>query len=298
MNDDRIDLTRRDFVRGTIGAALASSVFGFDREAMAGVPALPRPPRQATVALVRDQKALNETHEVNAPVLKQMLADAVMLLTGERTPKLAWLSLVHPNDVVGLVDTPHLNPTHREVTEAVRAGLVEAGIAADRIRNAQGGIDKVKPCTALIGLPALKAHWLTGLGTVMKLYILYSGAPSRYHDTDNVKLGEIWHLPDVKGKTRLVLVDALRPLCDKGPQPDPRYLWDYKGLIAGVDPVAVDTTCLRIIMAKRQALRGEPWPISPPPLSVAAADERYGLGTSRVEEIMLKRHGWTEEALI
>ena len=36
----------------------------------------------------------------------------------------------------------------------------------------------------------------------------------------------------------LVLVDALRPLCDKGPQVDPRYLWDYTGLVAGVDAVA------------------------------------------------------------
>ena len=86
---------------------------------------------------------------------------------------------------------------------------------------AQGGPEKVKPCTALIGLPALKAHWLTGIGTVLKNYILYSGNPSAYHREDSAKLGEIWNLSHVKGKTRLVLADALYPLCDKGPQPDP-----------------------------------------------------------------------------
>ena len=102
----------------------------------------------------------------------------------------------------------------------------------------------------------------------------------------------------MKGKTRLVLVDALRPLCDKGPQPDPRYMWDYKGLIAGTDPVAVETIALRIIMEKRRALRGEPWPISHPPLCVAAADERFHLGTSRMEEIKLQRAGWEGEALV
>jgi hypothetical protein len=133
---------------------------------------------------------------------------------------------------------------------------------------------------------------------VLKNYITYSGAPSNYHDANNVKLGEIWQLPIVKGKTRLVVVDALRPLCDKGPQPDPRYMWDYRGLLGGTDPVAVETVCLRIITEKRQALRGEPWPLSPPPLCVTAADETYGLGTSRWSEITLDRVGWTQDALV
>ena len=147
-------------------------------------------------------------------------------------------------------------------------------------------------------MPALKAHWLTGLGTAMKLYIMYSNQPSRYHDAQNANLAETWLLPDVKGKTKLVLVDALRPLCDKGPQPDPRYMWDYKGLIASADPVAVDAVGLRILMAKRKALRGEDWPLSPPPLCVQMADEKFGLGTSRMSEIDLVRAGWNQDELI
>ena len=114
-------------------------------------------------------------------------------------------------------------------------------------------------------------------------YILYSGRPSRYHQDKSAKLGEIWLIPEVKGKTRLVLVDALHPLCDKRPQPDPRYKWAYNGLIAGTDPVAVETVCLKILTEKRQALRGEPWPITPPPICVEAADKAYGLGTSKME---------------
>jgi uncharacterized Fe-S center protein len=102
----------------------------------------------------------------------------------------------------------------------------------------------------------------------------------------------------VKGKTKLVLLDALRPLCDKGPQPDPRFMWDYKGLMASTDPVAIDAVGLEIVMAKRKALRGEAWPITPPPLCVAAADERYNLGTSRLSEIAVEKAGWAEEMLI
>ena len=153
-------------------------------------------------------------------------------------------------------------------------------------------------CTALISMPALKGHWLTGIGTVIKNYILYSGRPSRYHYEKSAKLGEIWLIPGVKGKTRLVLGDALYPLCDKGPQPDPRYKWAYNGLIAGTDPVAVETVCLKILTEKRKALRGEPWPISPPPICVEAADKAYGLGTSNMGEIKISQSGWKEGLLL
>ena len=133
---------------------------------------------------------------------------------------------------------------------------------------------------------------------MLKLYIMYSGSPSRYHKSNSSKLGEIWNFPFVKGKTKLVLVDSLYPLCDKGPQPDPRYQWPYNGLIAGTDPVAVETVCLNIINAKRKAIRGEPWPLSPPPICVEAADKVYGLGTSRMEAIKIEHHGWERDLLL
>jgi len=227
-----------------------------------------------------------------------MLRNVLTKVTGKPDPISAWRSLVKADDVIGLVATDHLNKTHPELIELVRTGLVESGVPKSNIRDAQGGPEKARACTALIALPALKAHWLAGIGTVLKNYITFSGNPSNYHDANNANLGEIWNMPHVKGKTKLVLVDALRPLCDKGPQPDPRYLWDYKGLIAGRDPVAVEAVCLKIILQKRQALQGEPWPLSPPPLCVEMADKKYGLGTSHMEQIQLDRIGWTADALV
>jgi hypothetical protein len=294
-----IHFTRRDFMRGAVGSSVAvgSSLFGLENLAAVMAQAK-RAPRSAAVTVVRDAQALTASHDVNRAVLHRMLGDTIVRVTGKPTPKAAWQSMFTPRDVVGIVPTPHLNPTHRELYDAVSEALVDAGVPAANIVNANGGIEKARACTALVCLPALKAHWLTGIGTVLKNYILFSGSPRNYHDQQNVRLGEVWQLPDVKGKTRLVLVDALRPLCDKGPQVDPRYLWDYNGLIAGTDPVAVESVALRIILAKRQQLRGEPWPLSPPPLCVAAADERYGLGTSRTEEIKVNTAGWTEGLLL
>ena len=293
MKDKKHVLTRRDFIRGTIGATVGASIFGLKwprGEANASPSSL--------VTIVRDKTAMDSSNNVDVAVLKKMLEQTLIKFTGQNNTKDAWMSLVKPDDVIGLVPTDHLNPTHDELVDAVKRSLVDVGIPRDRIKLAQGGPHKPKACTALIALPGLKAHWLTGIGTVMKLYILYSGSPSRYHKGNSAKLGEIWNYPFVKGKTRLVLVDALHPLCDKGPQPDPRYKWAYNGLIAGTDPVAVETVCLKIISEKRKAIRGEPWPLSPPPICVEAADKVYGLGTSRMEEIKIEHYGWDQDLLL
>ena len=292
MKDKKYVVTRRDFLRGTIGAAVGTSILGFNwSEGEAKVHG------SSLVTVVRDKDAMDASKNVNNQILEKMLEQTLIKVTGKNNIKEAWLSLVKPNDVIGLVPTDHLNPTHGEITSAVTNSLLDAGIPKDQIIFAQGGPRMPKKCTALIALPALKAHWLTGIGTVLKNYIMYSGHPSRYHDANSAKLGEIWNLPFVKGKTKLVLVDAIYPLFDKGPQVDPRYQWPYSGLIAGTDPVAVETVCLKIITEKRKATRGEPWPLSPPPLCVKAADEVYGLGNSRMEQIKIENFGWNQDLL-
>ena len=294
MGNDQRRLTRRDFLRGTVGATLAASVLG-----VPWVHGSQSAARSSQVVVVRDKNVMDAQRNVDSVILQSMLDRTVLMVSGRATVQEAWSELIKPDDIVGLVPTPHLNPTHPELVGVVKASLVkEAGISESRIISAQGGKRRPGRCTALISVPALKGHWLTGIGTVLKNYIMYSGRPSRYHDERSAKLGEIWLIPEVKAKTRLVLVDALYPLCDKGPQPDPRYKWAYNGLIAGTDPVAVETVSLNILNAKRQALRGEPWPISPPPVCIEAADNAYGLGTSKLEEIKISHYGWEEELLI
>jgi len=293
MKDKKSVLTRRDFIRGTVGVTLGASILGFNwpkGEAEAAGSSL--------VTIVRHEKAMDSSKNVDRTILEKMFVQTLIKITGQNNTKDAWLRLVKPNDVIGLVPTDHLYPTHDEVVDVVKRSLVDAGIPKDKIRLAQGGPSQPKKCDSLIAIPSLKAHWLTGIGTVMKLYIMYSGSPSSYHHSNSSKLGQIWNLPFVKGKTKLILVDSLIPLCNKGPQPDPRYQWHYNGLIAGTDPVAVETVCLNIINAKRKAIRGKPWPLSPPPICVEAADKVYGLGTSRMEQINIKHYGWERELLL
>jgi hypothetical protein len=294
MTENQKLLTRRDFIRGTVGATFAASIMGVPWAASALAATRP-----SAVCVVRDEKAMDNGLKVDAKILKTMVDQAVMQITGKTDAKSAWNSLFKTDDIVGLVDTPHLNPTHPEIIQVITDSLMQfVGIPEKNIRKAQGGNRRPKQCSALISVPALKAHWLTGIGTVLKNYILYSGRPTHYHQENSAKLGEIWLQPEVKGKTRLILVDALYPLCDKGPQPDPRYKWAYNGIIGGTDPVAVETVCLKVIIKKRHALRGEPWPLSPPPLCVEAADKVYGLGTSDMGKIQINTIGWDKDQLL
>lgn len=293
MKNKKITVTRRDFIRGSVGATIGFTLLG--PEWLKG--AVDKGGR-SLVVIVRDKNAMDTALNVDKNVLVKMLEQTLTHITGKNNMNEAWLKLVSPGDIIGLVPTPLMNPTHDELIDVVKASLISAGIPAENIRNAQGRSVDLEPITALISLPGLKAHWLTGIGTVIKNYILYSGAPRNYHYQDSTKLGEIWNLPQVKGKTKLILVDALHPVCDKGPQVDPRYRWAYNGLIAGTDPVAVETVCLKIIMAKREEIRGEPWPLSPPPICVEAADKVYNLGTSNLKNIDIQTIGWAEDSLI
>jgi hypothetical protein len=186
--------------------------------------------------------------------------------------------------------------TEQAVIDAVVKRVGEAGVAKDRLFADDGGLPYAK-CTALINLPSVKVHTLTGIAVSLKNYINFSAQPSKYH-APSTALGEIFLMPDVKGKTRLVVVDLLRPYFGPGPQINPLHRWNYYGVMVSNDPVAVDAICLKICQAKRNLFKGEEWPITPPPVSIAAADKTYKLGTSDPLKIKLIKAGWDKDILI
>jgi hypothetical protein len=129
--------------------------------------------------------------KVDSRILQAMVDQTVRRVTGKAIIHEAWAELIKPDDIVGLIPTPHLNPTHPELVDVVKESLMTTvGISENNIVMAQGGKRRPGRCTALICIPALKGHWLTGIGTVIKNYIMYSGRPSSYHDAKSAKLGE------------------------------------------------------------------------------------------------------------
>lgn len=289
--------TRRDFLRGTTAGALGASLgLALADTAFAAEPGQAK----ATVILARDEAAVGDDGKPNGRVVEAMLDRAVCRLAGKDDPAAAWRTYIRPDDTVGIKTTVYMISTSKEATEAVRAGATKAGVPAEKILAGDRGNSpgKRKPVTALINVPSLKAHHMSGIGCAIKNYIVYHAKPASLHPRSCSELGAAWQAPAIQGKTRLIVVDALLPLFDKGPQVTPKYRWPYRGLIVGTDPVAVDAVCLRILQAKRDAYKGEPWPVHPPPRSIAVADTKYHLGTSDPAKIHLVKLGWERDVLI
>ena len=294
-------ITRRSFMKGAACGSLGL-VVGLDRFGSAAPPAglFAAADPLARVVLVRNEAAVDEAHAVNAKLVAGMVDEAVMALAGEKDPTKAWGRYVKPEDTVGVKITRcewmrvH---TEQAVVDAVVARVRGLGVPEGRIHAMDGGLPAMD-CTVLINVPSLKVHSLTGMACAIKNYINFASQPSAYHAAGITKLPETFLLPGVKGKTRLVIVDALRPYFGPGPQINPLHRWDYKGIMAATDPVAVDVTALKLCETKRRLFKGEDWPITPPPRFLEAADKDYKLGTSDPAKIKLEKIGWTKDILI
>ena len=82
MTKKRMPLTRRDFLRGTLGTTIGASVIGpgFLR---AGAVAS----GSSTVTIVRDSGAMDASNNVNGSALTAMLDQTLTKHTGKSTPK-------------------------------------------------------------------------------------------------------------------------------------------------------------------------------------------------------------------
>jgi len=118
----------------------------------------------------------------------------------------------------------------------------------------KGRITKVisEKVTALVNVPILKTHGIAGMSCCLKNHYGSFDNPGSYHGNHcNPGLAEFSAIPAVKNKTRLVVVDALRPQYNGGPGLKTDEQWDYHAIIVSRDPVAADAHGLRIINEKR-----------------------------------------------
>jgi hypothetical protein len=260
--------------------------------------------QKSRVVLIRDKNVLDSRGQLSESVLQNMLDKAVTALMDTPDPMSAWKQLVTPTDIVGIkTNVWHYLRTPEQLEAAIWNRLLDAGVKKKNISADDRGVlqDSVfKRSTALINVRPMRTHHWSGLGTLIKNYIMFVPHPYMYHGNSCEKLGAIWQLPHVVGKTRLNILVMLTPLFHGvGPHHfSSRYMWHYSGLIVSRDPVAADATGARIIQAKRNFFFGTEKPISPPALHIAAANTRFGLGNSRADQIQLVRLGWEEDILI
>ena len=292
-------ISRREFIRdGAAAAAAGTLALAFPGKPVAQVPA------KTKVVLVRDKDALDERGVVRPEALQRMLDEALKTLLGEKEAAAAWKKIIRPGDVVGIKTNVWRNlATPAALEEAIRRGVLSAGVKAEDVSVRDRGVldDPIfMKATALINTRPMRTHDWSGLGTLIKNYIMFVPDPPRFHPDSCADLAALWQLPEVKGKTRLNVLVMLTPLFHSvGPHGfNPAYVWKYGGLVVSTDPVAADATGARIIQAKRREFFGEDRPINPPPKHIELADSRHHLGTADPSKIDLVKLGWQEGILI
>lgn len=111
-------------------------------------------------------------------------------------------------------------------------------------------------CTAIINVPVLKDHDLAGISVAMKNFFGVIHNPNKYHGNNcNPFIAELNTHPYIANKVRLVICDAILAQYHGGPGYKPQWTWNYHGIIAGRDPVALDRICHTIIEEKRKEMK-------------------------------------------
>lgn len=136
-------------------------------------------------------------------------------------------------------------------------------------------------CDAVINLPVLKDHGITGMTCALKNMFGAIHNPNKYHlKAGDPFVADVYSFPPVRDKVRLTICDATTAQYEGGPAFMPHWTWPYNGLIVGTDPVAIDRTAWGIIEQKRAAV-GQPslGEAGREPTYIAtAADVRHRLG--------------------
>jgi hypothetical protein len=108
-------------------------------------------------------------------------------------------------------------------------------------------------CTAMINIPVIKPHPLSGMTAALKNHYGTIDNPSSFHigACTNPGIPDINAIPVIRNKQKLVICNALQAIYKGGVSWKRANAWPYGGIILGTDPVAVDRVCLKIINEKR-----------------------------------------------
>lgn len=286
-------ITRRDFMQKSAFALLGATVRLSAQQA-----------KKTRVVLIRHEEAVDQNSVINADIVQQMLDEAVSALLDTDNVQEAFQKLLKPDDVVGIKSNVwSYLPTPSELENAIVQRLKDAGVKEENISIDDHNVKTnwvFQKATSLINVRPLRTHYLAGMSGCLKNYIMFAKFQPAYHPNSCADLGALFKLPMVKGKTRLNILCALTPqFHGRGPHHfSRRYVWRYRGLFVGQDPVAVDSVALKLIMAKRTQVLGKDRALPPVPRHIKLADVKHGIGTSDLKKIELIKLGWKENILI
>lgn len=141
----------------------------------------------------------------------------------------------------------------------------------------------------LINVGVLKDHDLAGVSVGLKNLYGAIHNPNKYHDNAcDPYVADLAAHDLIRRRLRLTVCDGTTAQCQGGPAYQAGWAWNYGGLLAGIDPVAVDRVGAQVI-EKRRAARGLPSLAeagrSPAWIGTAAG---LGLGEGNAEKIRVR----------
>lgn len=265
--------------------------------------------------------------------LLDLLGRAIALLAGEQTVALGRSRFFSTADKVAVQVATSPVPVAPEVVDAAVTTAARAGVSPERLfiyaadegelyragfalrregpgvccygASSEGYRDSLTnllsgDVTALVNVPSLAPDRRAGLAGALRNFV-NSVRPSYAQECSangGAGLPAIAAERAIRPRSRLHVMDCLRPAYDLpgGSSPPPR--WDYNGLLVSTDPVALDAVATHLLLAKRREVRGAEWPLDPYPLHIEIAASKYRLGVADLASIDTLRLGPLEGSLI
>jgi hypothetical protein len=306
--------------------ATASAVFAMPDEPGPATVCVARGEKILVPQGISAPKLLYPQGRVDFDVVEKLVDAAVANVTGlEKTE--GWRALFKGSDRVGIMVEAGRYPVQLATVETVIDRLVNSGVdpsnivvfGADerdlfmagfnisrdeksvRVLGAQsegfrGGISRIVTdyCDAIINIGTLQLDPDIGFGGCLSNTLTCVPATRRMElRRQPTQLASVATNPALRQKTRLVLLEAYLPLLAM--QDLNKTTWQYGGLLAGTDPVAVDVVGQQILHGCFASAK-----ITPPQPAeyLRPAQARYRVGQSDPQQITVKVLGWTPEAYV
>ncbi|MBN1345068.1 MAG: DUF362 domain-containing protein [Phycisphaerae bacterium] len=313
------ELTRRRFLLDSAKGAAALSLASGASVASAADAA----PSKSRVVIVTHPGVLLKDYQIDAGVLNKMVEVGIKTLTGKQSDKEAWQQIAQPGQRItvkwnemgwrpietrpelrGVVsgslsrhggnDPEKVFMFSRIECKGDAASIVEVPIP-NRGKPAKLRKLLIDYTDCLINMPVLKTHSGKGVCISLKNHFGSIANPSTFHSWENANdmgksIIELNMFPAIRTKTRLIIVDAIRPQWDHGPLHSPSCRWPLNTLIFGFDTVAVDAVGTDILEQKRKTISKfkKTWQLVPARKMLAYGQEK-GLGVADLNRIEIQR---------
>jgi len=136
-------------------------------------------------------------------------------------------------------------------------GTDQVGFADELYENGSVGslVSSImtRMCSAIINVPVLKDHGITGVSIALKNYFGAIHNPNKYHpDGGTPYIADLNAMDIIRKKEKLVVCDGIRVQYHGGPALAPRWNRPDGSILVALDPVALDYVGFRMIEKMRE----------------------------------------------